>query len=942
MHGRLRASLTVRVAAWARRRQGVDAVPLVLQARRLYILPTRTGIAGAVLLFVMLIAGLNYSNSLALLLTFVVAGIVLVGMHECQGTLRGLELLRAHVPDCHAEAMQHVALHFKNAAAGARRALTLSVAADPDQPANPATSFDIAANACTTVRALFRATRPGRHSLNRIKLATTAPFGLFRCWTWLHLPTEVANIPESVGTVPPPPEEAEWAGLRGYQLGDNTGRIAWKTYARGAPLMVAHYETMSAALQPHSSSPKERVMRSRAAVHAAPPVLGATASALLVAALFPTVAVNVHHLAWWCVPLLALACLLHVQSLQQRRAPPPSWVRVALAALITLGVLLSFSTLNGLSAGATLLTAMAAAKLFEARTRRDGFVLCGATLFLLLAACLDRQQLWRLPIYALCLGLVCASLRALAGGAVPTPRTLLRESARQIMLAIPLGLVLFLFFPRLAGSFWALPADATAVTGLSDEMTPGNIALLVESDEPALRVRFAGAPPPEAELYWRGPVLHDFDGTTWRRHHLVPSPTNPPSSARTPISPEATTSPGLNRPSPGMDYKGPVYHYSLTIEPNSHGTVPALETIRPPVLAELTLTQDRQLVSRRPLTQSQHFELVSYPHAVSTEALTLTERGIDLALPATANPKTRELALHLRAQATGDTAFIVSVLDYLRRGGYEYTLSPQRLGPNAVDDLLFMTRQGFCGHYASAFVDLVRAGGVPARIVTGYQGGEWNPIGRFLKVRQSDAHAWAEVWLAERGWVRTDPTTVVAPERLARERMGWTENFGARGTHMLGNIRWWSAARHSWDAVNAWWQDDVVGFDFSKQLRLAAWLGFGDRDWRTLAIALGVGIGIWLAFVAGSLHVLSRAARPDPLARAWRRIDRLLHRQGLSRAAHEGVLNYCERLAKSRPATAAELRPLAKHYAQVRFGPPATRAETQAFLRAARQFRLRN
>ncbi|HEV7432099.1 MAG TPA: DUF3488 domain-containing protein, partial [Steroidobacteraceae bacterium] len=238
---------------------------------------------------------------------------------------------------------------------------------------------------------------------------------------------------------------------------------------------------------------------------------GRSTTNLAVAALLITAAVNWHHLAWWCLPLLVLASAWHARAAMRGYALPGRAARLGLAVIITCGVLLSYRTLNGLTAGATLLAAMSAAKLFEARTLRDWRVLNGATLFLLLAACLDRQQLWRLPVYALCLWLSAGSLRGLAGGEALPATTLLRESARQLLYAVPLAALLFLFFPRLPGAFWALPVDGSAVTGLGDEMTPGDIARLVESDEPALRVRFAGALPPARERYWRGPVLHDFD-----------------------------------------------------------------------------------------------------------------------------------------------------------------------------------------------------------------------------------------------------------------------------------------------------------------------------------------------------------------------------------------------------------------------------------------------
>jgi len=656
-------------------------------------------------------------------------------------------------------------------------------------------------------------------------------------------------------------------------------------------------------------------------VNAAHP--GRTTAGLGLAALLCTAAMNLHHLAWWCLPLLVLASALHLHASLRGHAQPGRWARAGLALLLTAGVLASFRTLNGLAAGATLLAAMTAAKLFEARTVRDWFVISGATLFLLLAACLDRQQLWRLPLYALNLWLVLATLRGLAGGENLAAAPLLRGAARQLLYAVPLAVVLFLFFPRLPGAFWALPGDEAGVTGLSDEMSPGRIARLVESDEPALRARFAGAPPPLIERYWRGPVLHDFDGYTWRRHRG--------GAGALPMDPAAHSA---------LQFSGPSYHYSMTLQPNLHGTIVALEMTRPPELPNTYYSDDFQLVSRRPLSQAQAFELNAYPHAASREPLSGPQRRMDLQLPANRNPRARALALRLRAAASGDADYAARVLGYFRDGGFEYTLTPQRLGADAVDELLFDTHQGFCGHFASAFVDLMRAAGVPARVVTGYQGGEWNSIGSYLTVRQSDAHAWAEIWLDGRGWVRADPTAMVAPERLSRPLLDFGAGFGSAAARTVRAAPWLNGMAQAWDALNAWWQDDVVGFNFATQLNIAGWLGFGDRDWQTLAIALGAGMGLWLLWIAWSLRRLARAARPDRLTRAWTRIDRRLARAGLERAAHEGVLAYCERIARSHPSIAAALRPLARSYVALRFGPPGEAAQLAAFLRAARAYRI--
>jgi protein-glutamine gamma-glutamyltransferase len=636
---------------------------------------------------------------------------------------------------------------------------------------------------------------------------------------------------------------------------------------------------------------------------------------LALAGLMCAAILNAHHTAWWCLPVLAGACAWQLRSSLHTTRWPSRLLRIALALLLTAGVLLSFRTLNGLEAGATLLTAMTAAKLFESRATRDWHVILGAALFLLLAACLDRQQLWRLPLYATTLWLAAAALRGFDGGANQPATQLLRGAGRQLLLALPLGLLLFVFFPRLPGAFWALPSEDTAITGLSDEMSPGDIARLVESDEPALRARFTGPLPPPQQRYWRGPVLHDFDGHTWRRQRgdLV--------RAR------------------ALDYRGPAYRYSVTLEPNTHGTLLALEWPLPIDLPFVRFSSDYQLLSTRAISQAQSYALTSYPQASSKDELSALARRIDLALPPQRNPRTLALARGLRAAAPDEATFVSAAMVYLRDGGFVYTLAPQRLGRDAVDDLLFSTRQGFCAHYASAFVTLMRAGGVPARVVTGYLGGEWNPFGGYLTVRQSDAHAWAEVWLPGQGWVHTDPTAVVAPERLTRGQFELSGGRAGDGARLL-RAPWLTNTLQAWDALNAWWQDDIVGFNFARQLDLARWLGFADRDWQALAIALGTGLTAWMLWMAWTLRHALRATRPDAIARAWRRVDRRLARAGLARPAHQGVLAHAQRVAAERPAVGAALLPLATHYSQLRYGPQGSAAQLRGFLQSARRFRV--
>jgi transglutaminase-like putative cysteine protease len=631
------------------------------------------------------------------------------------------------------------------------------------------------------------------------------------------------------------------------------------------------------------------------------------------------VLLNLHHIAAWCIPVAlgSTAWRLRAGATATPLMGGP-W-RVGVVAIMTVAVLLSFRTLNGVSAGASLLVAMAALKLMETHQARDWLIVIGSALFLLLAACLDAQELWRLPLYAAELWLLCTALYALGPGNASLPAgTLLRAAGRGLLVALPLAIVLFLFFPRLAGAFWAVPRPDEARTGLGDDMSPGSISRLVESDEPALRVRAAGLLPRPTQRYWRGPVLHDFDGYTWRRRRT------PPGEA------------------PALEFYGESYRYEVTLEPNTHQVLIGLDMPRPDgqALQLARPTFDYQLIVPQALDRPLHYQMESFPHYRSVATLSPAARRLDLNLPVNRNPRSVELARSLRAQAPSDSAFIDAVLDYFRRGNFEYTLTPPLLDPNSIDDLLFRTHEGFCGHYASAFAMLMRAGGVPARVVTGYLGGQWNPFGRYLLVRQADAHAWTEVWLDGRGWMRVDPTSVVAPGRLTDgfDPLG-AAGFGAERS--LRSALWMRSTVQAWQAMNAWWQDQFVSFNFTKQLSLLNWLGLPGHDWRELALLLAAGGALWSALIAWRMAPSLARSRPDALGRAWQELERALHGRVAARLRHEGPIAFADRVEERAPHLAGQFKPLAVRYARLRYGAGCSAAQLQQFRRAVRLFRAR-
>jgi transglutaminase-like putative cysteine protease len=628
------------------------------------------------------------------------------------------------------------------------------------------------------------------------------------------------------------------------------------------------------------------------------------------------VALHVDRLPVWCLAAIALIALWRLFAALASLDLPHRLIRLGLGAALLFAVVAQFNAISGLAAGTALLATMGAVKLLETRDRRDHYIVLGVSLFLMLAATLDRQDLPRLVLYGAQLWFCCATLAVIGTpGANLSARAAFGLAGRGLGYALPIMLLLFLFFPRVQGQIWSLPAGSTAVTGLGDEMSPGSISQLSESEEPAFRVTFSGARPPSTSLYWRGPVLHQFDGYTWRREM------------------------GRIYRSAELSYSGTAYRYRVTLEPHRQRWWFALDLPVPPTRPGVFFTFDYQLVSAEPVTQTVSYEMTSHIEYRSDDAASLLARRIDLQLPANRNRRTQEWARRERARAGSDAAYVRAVLDLFRTEDFVYSLTPPLLDLDSVDDFLFRTRTGFCGHYASAFTTLMRAAGIPSRVVTGYHGGEWNPIGQYLIVRQSDAHAWSEIWVEGRGWTRYDPTGVVAPDRLQRAALDRIASLTGGVDPLLAELDAWSRLTLSWDALNTWWKIRVLEFDLGSQLEMLGDLGFERPGLRQLGWLLAGGLAAWLGLIALRFGRAPRAPRGDALAQAYRRLCARLAGAGLARAVHEGPLDYAARLAHERPDLAGRVVPALERYANTRFGPDPNADAVRALARELRSLR---
>jgi len=578
------------------------------------------------------------------------------------------------------------------------------------------------------------------------------------------------------------------------------------------------------------------------------------------------------HLPWWAASLLALLWLWRLWLTLAQQPLPHQFAMLPLLLAAAGAVWIQHGTLVGREAGVTFLLLLMALKLLEMRARRDVFVVIFLCFFILLTQFLFSQGL---PIAVLTLLAVVLLFFVLVSvnlveADLPAGRKL-RLVGLVLAKAVPLAAAMFVLFPRVSGPLWGLPGDASGGrSGLSDSMTPGSISRLLESNDIAFRVRFEGTPPPSEERYWRGPVFGHFGGRTWAplRDRTAPVPSlEIRADARSAID------------------------YTVTLEPSDREWLFALEM---PAVDRVDgvgarFGADAQLLTTIALNERVRYGVRSY----TRYSVGLNETPQSLRewtqLPAGFNPRTTEFAQALRRtnpQADGNEKLVVAVLDHLRRGSFTYTLAPPLLGRHSIDEFLFDTREGFCEHFSSAFVVLMRALDVPARVVTGYQGGDLNPVDDFMTVRQSDAHAWAEVWLAGRGWVRIDPTAAVAPVRIERgaAEIARQQGFVPRAFD-VANFGLLRSLRFNWEALQNAWNQWVLSYSSERQRALLSWLGF-DPDWRTL----GWLFAVTLAVVMGVLAVFSLRHRVDrdPLAKMYHRFCARLVAAGLRVPEHEG------------------------------------------------------
>ncbi len=645
---------------------------------------------------------------------------------------------------------------------------------------------------------------------------------------------------------------------------------------------------------------------------------------------------HLSRLPWWLPLVFVVAVIERGSHYHRPRQPLAGWIRLIITGLCVAGLVLHYGTILGRQAGVALLCTMLALKLSETFRSREVFLLISLSYFIVITQFLFDQSVY-LALYLLAVtvlitatlivneGQPARDLETEAGeqaGAVDT----LRRAGWMLVQGLPLMLALFLLFPRLSSPLWGVPEDALyGKTGISDHMEPGSIRDLFIDDSPAFRVDFKGAARPAQNLlYWRGPVLWHFDGAAWCREapcdrdsRRLPEPRRLDKIAGEIIQP---------------------IRYTVTMEPSQQIWLFALDTpVRTPG-RRFGLEIDYTVHRTPPVTRTLSYDMTSDLGYQKNQQIDrwLTRPG--LRLPSGRNPRTLEYATELKTRHGDDSlALVQEVLQRFRQDNYQYSFTPPPLGFHSIDDFLFETREGYCEYYASAFTFLMRAAGIPARVVTGYQGGEYNGNPEYLLVRQSDAHAWSEVWIEGAGWRRVDPTAAVAPDRV---------DLGAVGA-MAGQRRgvwdfdWVRQLRNQMDSVHRLWTDFVLKFDQARQRSLFKPVGIEELSPSTSVLILTAITVLLSSIVMWLLLRVQWLGGLDPAAREYARFCRKLARRGLPRNIAEGPRDYARRAGAHFPPVAQQIDNITSLYVKQRYRAGSGDTDLRDLRSAVRALRIR-
>jgi transglutaminase-like putative cysteine protease len=570
----------------------------------------------------------------------------------------------------------------------------------------------------------------------------------------------------------------------------------------------------------------------------------------------------------------------------------------------------------GRDAGTALFVTALGLKLLEIKSPRDIYLI-NYLAFIVAGSQFLYQQSILMAIYILFV--CCVLLATLISINSQNPQTLtsLKTAAVIIAQALPIAIVIFILFPRIDAPRWMLFEDThQAKSGLSDSMEPGSISRLGMSYELAFRVKFQGDIPPPRLRYWRGPVFSYTNGKRWTQ----------------------SNSRFFDKFMDKTQFSGKAYHYTLLLEPQNHNWVYALDM---PAQYSNPLSRNNryQLVTRNAPEERAEYQVTSYPQ-YNTGYITKTEYRDNLQLPDSPSDKITALVKKLKGFDEPPEVYIEQLLNHFKTEKFYYTLMPPLMEDNPIETFLFETHYGFCSHYASAFVYLMRVANIPARGVAGYQGGELNKVGEFLEVRQANAHAWAEVWLEDKGWVRFDPTTAIAPERveqdvnIALQIASGAVNF-TPVTFSIDNMSWLKRGQHLWSSMDYSWQRWVINYNNANQSDFFESLGILDIKtvfyWLLICISSISAILAW--FILRNNH-----PQTDPAVLLYqsfcKKLDKLQIKTG------EGARSFADRIKKTYPEQAQDVDDITGLFIKIRYQPNSDFEDLKCLKDLVRHFKI--
>lgn len=625
----------------------------------------------------------------------------------------------------------------------------------------------------------------------------------------------------------------------------------------------------------------------------------------LLAGLVVVLLPHIDHLPLWtvltCFSLIAWRLLYDM-----KRLPLPNRLTVYLIfALIVLGVIISYFTIVGREAGTALLLSMICLKLLEIKSFRDISLIVQLAFFAIVITFLFSQSIFVAASMLVALVLLVTALISFQHAKATRSRQTYSEQShlvlaiKMLLYAVPLAIAIFIFFPRTSTPLWGLPHDAfSAKTGLSDTMSPGEISNLVDNDAVAFRVKFDSRIPAPSKRYWRGPVFWKFDGHTW----------SAPALQRRII-----------RSIPLVNPSDPV-GYTITLEPENNYWLFALDA--PGMIPDgAFLTTEMQLLARKPVNHLLRYHMESYLNYKIPLIGSLPSARY-LQVPKDAAPRARRYVKELLQRYPNKLDLARAVLDRFGDKQYFYTRHPPQLSGDPTDAFLFDTRRGYCEHYASSFTVLMRLAGIPARVVTGYQGGKMNPLSNYMIVRQSDAHAWSEIYLKDKGWVRIDPTAVIPPGNI--EDSGDVAHFRNElaADYNITDKNWLAESvrqiQYAWDLVNNSWNQWVIGYSTENQKSLFKAIGIPEISWRGLSYILFSTLGIFTILIAINIFQAQRIRQTD-IEKIYQQFLNKLRPLRIEKSPSEGALSFSQRVSQQVPKQTPALLTVARLYNQIRY-----------------------